>query len=79
MAGWRESLRKRTGMITVEIILQFSLRGRRKKEVGGGGGRGGEKRESGKKESESRSLSPQFPSLFPSSLSLTPFDACYSG
>ena len=40
MAGWRESLRKRTGMITVEIILQFSLRGRRKKEVGG---RGGEK------------------------------------
>lgn len=63
-------------MITVEIILQFSLRGRRKKEVGGSGG---EKRESGKKESESRSLSPQFPSLFPSSLSLTPFDACYSG
>ena len=29
-------------MITVEIILQFSLRGRRKKEVRGGGG-GGEK------------------------------------
>ena len=37
-------------MTTVEIILQFSLRGRRKK---GGGGGGGEKRESGQKESES--------------------------
>ena len=49
MAGWRESLRKRTGMITVEIILQFSLRGRRKKEVGGrGGGRKARKREKGK-------------------------------
>ena len=39
MAGWRESLRKRTGMTTVEIILQFSLRGKRKNEGGGWGGR----------------------------------------
>ena len=73
MAGWRESLRKRTGMNTVEIILQFSLRGRRKKGWGVGGG--GEKRESGQKESESLPLSPQSPSLFPSSLSPNPFGA----
>lgn len=35
MAGWRESLRKRTGMITVEIILQFSLRGQKKSAKAG--------------------------------------------
>ena len=35
MAGWRESLRKRTGMITVEIILQFSLRGQEKSAKAG--------------------------------------------
>ena len=37
MAGWRESLRKRTGMITVEIILQFSLRGQKKARKRGKG------------------------------------------
>ena len=36
----------------------------------------GEKRESGEKE---RELFPQSPSLFDSSLSPTPFDACYAG
>ena len=35
MARWRESLRKRTGMITVEIILQFSLRGQKKSAKAG--------------------------------------------
>ena len=50
--------------------------------VAGSKREGGLGREKGAKEGKregSLALSPQFPFFFPSSLSPTPFDACYAG
>ena len=61
MAGWRESLRKKTGMTTVEIILQFKKSGAKS---GGGGERGRQARKRGKGKRVPSSLSP-IPLPFP--------------